>query len=154
MIDILVNALRDLTVHAELKPEIDILERHFLELKARVSRLDGVRMAFRRKCMGALSEEQAADVDSKVAEVLDNADGVEFTAGSATHLGPHPPDDEAIGGGGYACVSPAKAETTCSRHNFSEMWSIRGTGHGVADWPDLSLETGVNGKCRRLPRAS
>ena len=60
-----IDALRDLTAFAGLKPGGGILKRHLLQLKACVPRWEGVQMVSRRKRMGASSQkEHPADVDS------------------------------------------------------------------------------------------
>ena len=80
------DALRDLTALTELKSDGGILERQFLQLKEHVikghlvgtSSLEGMRMSLQLRRIGGISEEEhAADVDGKVAEILNNSDCVE-----------------------------------------------------------------------------
>ena len=80
------DALRDLTTLAQLKSEGGILERQFLQLKEHVikghlvgtSSLEGIHMSLQLRRIGGISEEEhAADVDGKIAEILNNSDCVE-----------------------------------------------------------------------------
>ena len=94
------DALRDLTALTELKYEGGILERHFVLLKEHVMEgrlvgapsLDGFRMSLQLRRVGGISEkEHAADVDGKVAEILNNSDCVEVEGdSSAPSSGPPP----------------------------------------------------------------
>ena len=81
------DALRDLTALTEFKSDGGILERQFLQLKEHVikghlvgtSSLEGMRMSLQLRRIGGISEEEhAADVDGKVAEILENDDCVEL----------------------------------------------------------------------------
>ena len=94
------DALRDLIVLTELKSEGGIFERHFVLLKEHVMKgrlvgapsLDGFRMSLQLRRIGGISEkEHAADVDGKVAEILNNSDCVEVEGdSSAPSTGPPP----------------------------------------------------------------
>ena len=94
------DALRDLTALTELKSEGGIVERHFVLLKEHVIKghlvgapsLDGFRMSLQLRCIGVISEkEHAADIDGKVAEILNNSDCVEAEGEpSAPSSGPPP----------------------------------------------------------------
>ena len=91
------DALRDLTALTEFKSDGGILERRFLQLKEHVikghlvgaSSFEGMRMSLHLRRIGGISEEEhAADVDGKVAEILNNSDCVEDVEGSATPAAP------------------------------------------------------------------
>ena len=94
------DALRDLTALTELKSEGGILERHFVLLKEHVMKgrlvgapsLDGFRMSSQLRRIGGISEkEHAAEVDGKVAEILNDSDCVEVEGDSlAPSSGPPP----------------------------------------------------------------
>ena len=92
------DALRDPIVLTELKYEGGIFERHFVLLKEHVIKgrlvgapsMDGFRMSLQLRRIGGISEkEHAADVDGKVAEILNNSDCVEVEGdSSAPSAGP------------------------------------------------------------------
>ena len=91
------DALRDLTALTEFKSDGGILERQFLQLKEHVikghlvgtSSLEGMRMSLQLRRIGGVSEEEhVADVDGKVAAILDNNDCVEFGGRSGTPAAP------------------------------------------------------------------
>ena len=94
------DALRDLTALTELTYEGWILERHFVLLKEHVMKgrlvgapsLDGFRVSLQLRRIGGISQkEHAADVDGKVAEILNNSDCVEVEGdSSAPSCGPPP----------------------------------------------------------------
>ena len=94
------DALRDLTALTEFKFEGGILERHFVLLKEHVMKgrlvgapsLDEFRMSLQLGRIGGISEtKHAADVDGKVAEILNNSDCVEVEGDtSAPSCGPPP----------------------------------------------------------------
>ena len=94
------DALRVLTALTELKSEGGVLERHFVLLKEHVMKghlvgapsLDGFRMSLKlRRIGGILEKEHPADVDGKVAEILNNSDCVKVEGdSSAPSSGPPP----------------------------------------------------------------
>ena len=128
------DALRDLAALAELKSEVEVFERHFLQLKAHVINdhrrrrvdvpsLPGLRMALRVKRIGALSgEEPAADVDKKVAKILENAT-VWKLCGTLQHLLGH--YNRRIRRSGWWF------EISCCRYFFGETGRSNENGRGV-----------------------
>ena len=94
------DALRDLTALTELKSESGIFERHFVLHKEHVMKgrlvgapiLDGFRMSLQLRSIGGISgKEHAADVDGKVAEILNNNDCVEVEGDSSVPSSGPPP---------------------------------------------------------------
>ena len=91
------DALQDLTTLTKLKSDGRILGRQLLQLNEHVikghlvgtSSFGGMRMSMQLRRIGGVSEkEHVADVDGKVAEVLDNNDCMEFGGRSGTPAAP------------------------------------------------------------------
>ena len=165
------DALRDLIVLTELKSEGGIFERHFVLLKEHVMKgrlvgapsLDRFRTSLQLRRIGGISEkEHAADVDGKVAEILNNNDCVEVEGdSSASSAGPPPlwssskgkrPAAKSGAGAGSKPVDRGVGARGCGKHLGRQHHQLLGQSYRQAGKMAYAIYTAVVKNCCHVAR--